>query len=380
MVWKEPGNDKDPWNTTQRPPDLERTLKNLQQRLGRLFGGKRSGRPRQFHAAVLWWLVPAIIIAWLLSGFYRVAPGDRGANFIFGRFENAVEPGLHWQISWPVGRVLLVHGAAGSNYTHTYTRLLTSDGNVVVVDALVRYHVVNLSDFLFATASLATAPQEPGAGTKVLLGNLTDAAVRTAVARTTLAGILGDQRDAVESDARSRLNQALQTYAPGIVVTQLDFQRVSLPEAAGSVDADVQSARQDASQAQAAAHTYADNLLPQAQAAADARIKEAEAYRTTLIGEAQAVTAGFDAVLAAYRKAPALTREELYTNTMEDILANANKVIVDTRNGSVTVQLGQPFRPAPAAGTAASVSAKSPAANATTASGAPAAVSGKGGA
>lgn len=377
MVWKEPGNDKDPWNTTQRPPDLERTLKNLQQRLGRLFGGRRGGRPRQFHMAVLWWLVPAIIIAWLLSGFYRVAPGDRGVNFIFGRLENTVEPGLHWQVSWPVGRVLLVHGAAGSNYTHTYTRLLTSDGNVVVVDALVRYHVVNLSDFLFGTASLAAAPQEPGAGAKVLLGELTDAAVHTAVARTTLAGILGDQRDAVESDARARLDQALQAYTPGIAVTQLDFQRVSLPEAAGNPDADVQSARQDASQAQAAAHTYADSLLPQAQAAADAKIKEAETYRTTLVGEAQAVTAGFDAVLAAYRKAPALTREELYMNTMEDILANANKVIVDTRNGNVTVQLGQPFRPAPAAGSAP---ARNPAASATTVSSAPAAGSGKGGA
>ncbi|HKT31261.1 MAG TPA: FtsH protease activity modulator HflK [Gammaproteobacteria bacterium] len=379
MVWKEPGNDKDPWNTTQRPPDLERTLKNLQQRLGRLFGGKR-GRPRQFHAAVLWWLVPAIIIAWLLSGFYRVAPGDRGVNFIFGRFENAVEPGLHWQVSWPVGRVLLVHGAAGSNYTHTYTRLLTSDGNVVVVDALVRYHVVNLSDFLFGSASLAAAPQEPGAGAKALLGELTDAAVRTAVARTTLAGILGSQRDAVESDARTRLSQALQAYASGIAVTQLDFQRVSLPEAAGSADADVQSARQDASQAQAAAHTYADNLLPQAQAAADARIKEAEAYRTTLVGEAQAVTAGFGAVLAAYRKAPALTREELYMSTMEDILANANKVIVDTRSGSVTVQLGQPFRPAPAATAVPGVPAKTPAASVTTATGPPAAGTGKEGA
>lgn len=380
MVWKEPGNDKDPWNTQQRPPDLERTLKNLQQRLGRLFGGKRGGRPRQFHVAVLWWLVPAIIIAWLLSGFYRVASGDRGVNFIFGRFENSVEPGLHWQISWPVGRVLLVHGAEGSNYTHTYTRLLTSDGNVVVVDALVRYHVINLSDFLFGSASLAATPQEPGAGAKALLGDLTDAAVRSAVARTTLTGILGDQRDAVESDARTRLDQALQAYTSGIAVTQLDFQRVSLPAAAGNADADVQTARQDASQAATAAHTYADNLLPQAQATADSRIKEAEAYRTTLVGEAQAVTAGFGAVLAAYRKAPALTRDELYMNTMEDILANANKVIVDTRNGSVTVQLGQPFRPAPATGTASGASARSPAASATTLTAPPAATSGKGGA
>lgn len=376
MVWKEPGKDQDPWNTAQRTPDLERMLKNLQQRLGRLFGGKR-GRPHQFHAAFLWWLVPVIIIAWMLSGFYRVAPGDRAVNFFFGRFENVVEPGLHWQLPWPVGHVLLVQGVEGRNYTHTYSHLLTADGNVVVVDAQVRYHVVNLENFLFNNAVI-TAPQEPGDGTKALLGDLTDAAVRTAVAHSTLAGILGDQRDTVESDARTRLSQALQAYTPGIAVTQLQFERVSLPDAVGNSDADVQSAQQDASQAEAAAHTYADSLLPQAQAAADSKLKEAEAYRTTLIGQAQADTAGFDAVLAAYRKAPALTREELYINTMQDILADANKVIVDTRNGSVTVQLGQPFRPAPAT-TAASVPAKTPAAGVTTVSVAPPAGAGKGG-
>jgi membrane protease subunit HflK len=375
MVWKEPGKDKDPWNTTERPPDLERMVKSLQQRLGRLFGGKR-GRPHQFHTAILWWLAPAILIAWLLSGFYRVAPGDRGVNFFFGRFENVTEPGLHWQLPWPVGRVLLVNGVEGRNYTHVYSRLLTSDGNLVAVEALVRYHVVNLKSFLFSTAMISPPPQEPGAGAKALLGDLTSAAVRTAVAHSTLAGILGGQRDAVESDARTRLNQALQTYVPGIAVTQLEFQRVSLPQAVGSGDGDIQSAQQDASQAKVAARTYADNLLPQAQAAADAKIKRAEAYRTSLIGQAQADTAGFDAVLAAYLKAPALTREELYTQTMEDILANANKVVVDTRNGNVTVQLGRPFQPAPAASTASGAAAKVPAASATSV---PSAVTDKGG-
>ena len=375
MVWKEPGKDKDPWNTTERPPDLERMVKSLQQWLGRLFGGKR-GRPHHFHAAILWWLVPVILIAWLLSGFYRVAPGDRGVEFIFGRFEYITEPGLHWQLPWPVGRVLLVNGVEGRNYTRIYSHLLTSDGNLVVVEALVRYHVVNVKNFLFSTASDSTAPQEPGAGAKALLGDLVGAAVRIAVAHGTLSGILGDQRDAVESDARTRLNHSLRAYAAGITVTQLEFQRVSLPESVSSSDGDVQSAQQDANQAKAAARTYADNLLPQAQAAAGAKVKEAEAFRISLIGQAQADTARFDAVLAAYRKAPALTREELYTQTMEDILANANKVVVDTRNGNVTVQLGRVFQPEPAASTASGAPAKAPATSTTNA---PSAGTGKGG-
>jgi membrane protease subunit HflK len=382
MVWKEPGKDKDPWNTTERPPDLERMVKNLQQRLGRLFGGKR-GRPHPFNAAALWWLVPIIIVAWLLSGFYRVAPGDRGANFVFGRFLSAAQPGLHWHVPWPVGRSILVSGVEGRDYTHTYNRLRTSDGNIVVVDALVHYHVVSLRDFLFNAATPTPAPDDIGTGAKSLLGQLMDSAIRTAVAHTTLGGIISGSRDAVESEARERLNTALQPYDAGIAVTRLEFQRVALPEAVGSSDADAQAAQQGATQAEDAARTYADNLLPQAQAEADTKLKEAQAYRTTLVGEAQADTARFDAVLAAYRKAPALTREELYTQTMEDILTNANKVIVDTRSGNVTVQLGHPFQavtapPATSSATPAKSSVRNAASSAHPASAAPAAGTGGG--
>ncbi|MGH8377670.1 MAG: FtsH protease activity modulator HflK [Gammaproteobacteria bacterium] len=362
MVWKEPGKDKDPWNSTEHAPDLERMVKNLQKKLGWLFGGKHGGQ-YHFHAAALWWLAPVIIAAWLLSGFYKVAPGDRGVNFVFGRYMNVAQPGLHWHAPWPVGNANTISGVEGRDYTHSYNRLLTRDGYIVVVDAVVHYHVVDVRDYLFNAATAAPAPQSTGAGAKTLLGMLTDAAVRTAVARSTLANITGSGQDAVEADARQRLNTALKPYGIGIAVTRLEFQHVSVPEAAGSADADVQSAQQDASQAETAARTYADQLLPQAKSEADAKLTEAETYRAMLVSQAQADTARFDAVLAAYRKAPALTREELYVQTMEDILGSVNKVVVDTRNGNVTVQLGQPFQPPTTKGAAtAHESAKAPAA------------------
>ncbi|MGA9852698.1 MAG: FtsH protease activity modulator HflK [Gammaproteobacteria bacterium] len=343
MVWKEPGKDKDPWNSAERPPDLERMVKSLQKRLGWLFGSKRGGQ-QHFHAVTFWWLVPLIIIAWLLSGFYKVAPGDRGVNFVFGRYLNVTQPGLHWHTPWPVGHADIISGVEGRDYAYTYNRLLTLDGNIVVVDAVVHYHVVNLHDYLFNAASIAPLPESADAGTKVLLGAFANAAVRAAVAKSTLSNILGTGQDAVEVDARQRLSAALIPYDAGITVTGLTFQHVSVPEAVGSADADVQGAQQAADQAQDAARAYADNLLPEAQGEADAKITQAQAYRTTLVSQAQADTADFDAVLGAYRKAPALTREELYVRTMEDILGSANKVVVDTRNGGVTVQLGQPFQ------------------------------------
>ncbi|MGH8312466.1 MAG: FtsH protease activity modulator HflK [Gammaproteobacteria bacterium] len=362
MVWKEPGKDKDPWNSTEHAPDLERMVKNLQKKLGWLFGSKHGGQ-YHFHAAALWWLVPVIIAAWLLSGFYKVAPGDRGVNFVFGRYMNVAQPGLHWHAPWPVGYANTISGVEGRDYTHSYNRLLTRDGYIVVVDAVVHYHVVDVRDYLFNTATAAPAPSSAGAGAKTLLGMLTDAAVRAAVAQNTLATITGSGQDAVEADARQRLNSTLKPYGIGIAVTRLEFQHVGVPEAASSADADVQAAQQDASQAEAAARTYADQLLPQAKSEADAKLTQAETSRAMLVSQAQADTARFDAVLTAYRKAPALTREELYIQTMEDILGSANKVIVDTRNGNVTVQLGQPFQSSTTKGaTTAHESAKTPAA------------------
>lgn len=359
MVWKEPGKDKDPWNSTQRPPDLERLVKTLHKRLGWLFGGKRGGQHR-FQAGMLWWLLPVIILAWLMSGFYKVAPGERGANFVFGRYIGAVSPGLHWHAPWPVGHAAVINGLEGRNYTRSYNRLLTGDGNIVTVDAVVQYHVLDLRNYLFNTASLADTSETAGAGTKVLLGKLADAAIRTAVVHSTLAGILNAGRDAVETDASRQLNAALKSYDTGIVVTRLTFQHVGVPERAGSSDAGVSAAQQDAEQAKAEAQAYADDILPQAKTAADDKIAKAGIYRTTLVNQAQADTARFDAVLAAYRNAPELTRETLYMQSMEEILGNAKKVVVDTRGGNVTVQLLQPEQQAtsPASGAPASAKAR----------------------
>lgn len=361
MVWKEPGKDKDPWNNAERSPDLERMVKNLQQRLGRLFGGKRGSRPHRFRAVTLWWLVPVIIAAWLLSGFYKVPPGDRGAAFVLGRYQTSAQPGLHWHLPWPLGRALLVAGVEGRDYTHTYTNLLTSDGNLVVVDGSVRYHVTELRDYLFNASTVLAEEPNPGAGSAALLGELANAAIRSSVAQSTLAQLMGSGREQAESDASARLNELLKPYNAGITVTRLSLQRVRLPDEVASTDANTQGAQQKASQEADAAHAYASRIVAEAQNQADAEVRAAQDYRTTLVGQAQADTARFNAVLAAYRKAPEVTREELYLQTMQSILADADKVVVDTRNGQVTVQLGQPFKAAPAAASSANAAAETPA-------------------
>ena len=345
MVWNEPGKDKDkgkdPWKSTERSPDLERFVKNLQNWFGWLFSGKRGGSQR-FNPATLWWLLPVIVVTWLSSGFYKVSPGERGVQFVFGRYTQVVTPGLQWHAPWPIGHADIISGVEGRDYTRSYNRLLTSDGNVVTVDAVAQYHVTEMSDYLFNAAITAGTTESADAGTRTLLGALTDAAIRAAVARSTLGDILGTGQDAVEADASQRLNGLLKSYATGITVTRLSFQRVSLPESVSSSDADISTAQKDAGQARNAAQAYADDILPQVKSEADAKIAQAELYHTMLVNQARADTSGFAEVLAAYRKAPALTRDMLYTQTMEEILGNANKVVVDSRSGNVSVQLNQP--------------------------------------
>ncbi|MDE2234708.1 MAG: protease modulator HflK [Gammaproteobacteria bacterium] len=356
MVWNEPGKDKDPWNNTERSPELERLVKNLHKFFSGWFGG-RSGGPLHLRAATLWWLLPLIVATWLLSGFYRVAPGERGVQFFLGQYAQTATPGMHWHVPWPAGRAILISGVEGRDYTRNYNRLLTGDGNIVSLDAAAQYHVEDIRKYLF-NAAVSGAGQSADAGARALLGGLVDDAVRTAVAHSTLENLMGSGQDAVVALASQHLKGLLQAYDTGMVVTGLSFQHVSLPASMGNDG--IAAAQQDATKAKAAAQAYAEDLLPSVKSQADARIAKARLYRTQLVNQAQADVSGFNAVLAGYRKAPALTREMLYTQTMQEILADADKVVVDS-SGNVTVQLTPPSPAAQAGAENTRVPVKTPA-------------------
>lgn len=359
MVWKEPGKDKDPWNSSPQPADLERMLKNWQRRLSALFGGGRPGA-HQFHATSLLWLIPLIVAAWLLSGFYRVTGNDRGVNFVFGQYTSTTLPGLHWHLPWPVGHSTIIAGAGGRDYSRHYNRLLTGDGNVVSVDAVVNYHVTDVRDFLFATATPGLDIAGADSGAKVLLAALADSAIRAAVAHATLADMQGAGREQVESNARARLAADLAQYHSGVDMTRLVFQKVGVPEAVASSYDEVQQAEQDSRAAQAEAQAYAENQLPMATSTATQQVQQAQLYKTELLAQAEADSARFNTVLAAYKRAPGLTRDQLYFETMEEVLGRVHKVVMDGKSGNVTVYFSPPPNAAaPAAGGKAAPSAAS---------------------
>ena len=331
MVWKEPGKDKDPWESGEhRTPDLDKLVENLQRRLNSLFGtGRRRGRRKQSHPVL--WLLPLMLVLWLISGGYVVDTGDRGVNFLLGRYRETVGAGLNWHAPWPLGSEEIVAGAdTGVDYVHGYPELPTADGNAVSLEVAVHYHIVDVPRYLFATAN-------PGDGTAAagILAKLTDSAVGAAVIHASLADLMGRDVDSAEAAVREQLQASLGDYDTGLAVSRVELRKVYVPAAVASAYAAVRQAEDEVRKQQDEAQTYARDLLPRTRSESDQRITEAKAYADEVVRRAQGDAAAFAQVLPAYRRAPAVTRESLYRDTFEELLGQVDKVVVLSDKGRV---------------------------------------------
>lgn len=343
MVWKEPGKDKDPWEEGGRSaPDLDKLVGDLHKRFSGLFRRRRRGRQR--HPLLLW-LVPAALLGWLLTGCYVVDTGDRGMEFLLGRFQAVTAPGLHWHAPWPLGAAQVIPGVdQGADYVRSYNTLLTADGDVVTAEVAVHYRITDLPQYVFGDAGAAD-----GAGAVDVLGNLTDAAVSGVVARTKLADLLGSGADGVATVVDAALSASLERYRIGIQVSRVSFTKVAAPAPLAAAYAAVRQAEVQAQQQSDAADAYAADLLPKAHGEADVRVEAAKAYAAGLVKRAEGDAAAFADVLAAYRRAPAVTRESLYISTYEQILGQVDRVVVIGRDGHVTLSLDKSGLPPKAA-------------------------------
>ncbi|HET7176078.1 MAG TPA: FtsH protease activity modulator HflK [Gammaproteobacteria bacterium] len=332
MVWKEPGKDKDPWEEGSQPPDLDKFVDDLHKRFSGLFRRRRRGRQR--HPLLLW-LVPAALLGWLLTGCYVVDTGDRGMGFLLGRFQTVTAPGLHWHAPWPLGAAQVVTGVdQGADYVRSYNTLLSADGDVVSAEVAVHYRITDLPQYVFGDAGASD-----GAGAVDVLGNLTDAAVSGAVARAKLADLLGTGADGVATAVDTALSASLERYPIGIEVNRVSFTKVAAPAPLAAAYAAVRQAEVQAQQQSDAADAYAADLLPKARGEADARVEAAKAYAAGLVKRAEGDATAFADVLAAYRRAPAVTRESLYISTYEQILGQVDRVVVMGKDGHVTLDL-----------------------------------------
>jgi membrane protease subunit HflK len=340
------GSGQQPSGGGSRPPDLEEFLRRSQDRLRNVMPGNLGGRG-------IGLIVLVAIALWAFSGFYTVGPDEVGVVLRFGKFvPPEVQPGLNYHLPYPIETVL-TPPALRVNKTDVGTRqdpefgrrgttprdlpeeslMLTGDENIIDVEFSVLWRIKpgSVGDYLFSV-------QNPEGTVKAVA----ESAMREVIGRLNvqllLTGGSNVQQNGAESSGVSGLVQnlmqkTLDSYDAGILVQNVQISRIRPPDEVMDSFLDVQAARSDAERAQNEAQTYANRVVPEARGRAAKVMQDSEAYREQTVAEAKGETSRFLQIYEQYKKAPAVTRERMYLETMERILSDTNKTIIDTGRG-----------------------------------------------
>ncbi|HIC95679.1 TPA: FtsH protease activity modulator HflK [Candidatus Bipolaricaulota bacterium] len=304
---------------------------------------ERRRRWRRWGRRRLVWLVVGVIVAiWLLQGIYIVGPGEVGVVRQFGREIGQTGPGLHYHLPWPIQRVNVVNMAQirraeigfrtvevpGRPARHARrleeALMLTGDENIAEVQLLVQYKVKDASAFLFKV-------REP----EKALRMAAEVAIRSVIGKTTIDEAMTVGRPQVEADTLAFLQRLLDDYQAGLHVVEVKLLVVDPPDEVKDAFHEVVRALEDKSRLIREAEGYAEDLIPKARGEAEKIIKEAEAYKEERIKRAEGDATEFLKVLAEYKKAPEVTRERLYLEAIERILAGTEKFVIDPRVGEL---------------------------------------------
>ncbi|MGL5167912.1 MAG: FtsH protease activity modulator HflK [Afipia sp.] len=349
MPWKNQGGGpwgsgpKGPWgsgpqSTGPKPPDLEDLLRRGQDKLQTLLpGGNFSG----MGIALI--LVAALAI-WGLSGFFRVQSEELGVVLRFGKHVRTVQPGLNYHLPYPIETVLLPKALRVSTLSigmrvvddsrrggTTTIRdvpeeslMLTGDENIVDVDFTVLWRIKpdGVGDFLFNI-------QNPEGTVKAVA----ESAMRDVIGRSQIQPILTGARTQTEAAVLELMQKTLDSYGAGILVQQVQMQKVDPPQQVIDAFRDVQAARADFERLQNEAQTYANRVIPDARGRAAQILQVAEGYKEQAVAEAKGQSARFLKVYDEYKKAPDVTRERIYLETMERVLGGADKLVLDQGAG-----------------------------------------------
>jgi modulator of FtsH protease HflK len=311
-----------------RPPDLEEFLRRGQDRLRHLLPGNFGGRGIALIALV-------IVALWGFSGFFRVEPDEVGVVLRFGKYVREVQPGLNYHLPYPI-ETALTPSALRVNKTDIGMRLsgsgnvsdvpeeslmLTGDENIVDVNFAVLWKVKpsGVGNYLFNI-------QNPPGAVKAVA----ESAMREVVGRSNIQPILTGARQTIEMAVEKLMQKTLDSYHAGVEVLQVQLQKVDPPAQVLDAFRDVQAARTDLVRLQNEAETYANRVVPEAKGHAAKIIQDADAYRSQVVANAKGQTSRFLQVYGQYKKAPDVTRQRIYLETMEEILGNTNKTIIDT--------------------------------------------------
>lgn len=333
------GGGRNPWG--QRPqgggggggntaPDFDEMIRKSQERLKRLFPG--GGGYKGFVLIGI-----AIIGLWLLTGFYRVQPGEQGVTLLFGKWVGTTGPGLNYFLPAPIGEVIKPNvertnqieigyrgngtGTGGARDVPEESLMLTGDQNIIDIDYVVQWRISDAGAYLFNV-------RDPENTIKLAA----ESAIREVIGKTNLEEALTVGRVRVEEQTRTLLQSIMDGYASGIFIAEVKMQKVDPPRDVIDAFNDVQRARQDRDRSQNEALAYRNDIIPRAKGEAERLVLEARAYKDQVVKNAQGEAERFISVYNSYLTAKDVTTRRLYLETMQDVLKNSNKVILD-QNG-----------------------------------------------
>jgi modulator of FtsH protease HflK len=330
------GGGRSPWGGGRgpQPPNLEEIFRRSQDRVRRLLpGGWGSGRGILF-------VLLAVIVIWGLSGFYRVEPNEEGVVLRFGAFDRVTTPGLRYHLPVPIESALTpkvtdinvidigfrpnpgaptVRGRAqGATEVPEESLMLTGDENIVDINFTVFWRIKNAEEYLFRIRNPALTVKAAA-----------ESAMREVIGSTDIARAFAEGRAKIESDTQALAQHILDSYQAGILITQVQLQKVDPPGPVIEAFRDVQSAKIDLNTAINEAQAYANDVVPRARGDAARIVQQGEAYRQQVVLQSQGDAARFLSVYQSYKSAEDVTARRLYIETMEDILKGANKIILD---------------------------------------------------
>ena len=344
MAWNDPqwgnnGNKKNPG-----PPDLDELWRKFNQRLGGLFGGKGGNQapiPGKFAGGgnLLGLLVALLTILWLASGFYIVDTGQRGVVLRFGKYVETTDPGPRWHLPWPIESREIVNvdqvRTVEVGYRNTVKNkalkeslMLTDDENIIDLQFAVQYILKDPKEFLFVNRD----PED-----SVL--QVAETAMREIVGQSKMDFVLYEGRAEIAVRAKKQMQAILDRYKTGISISQVTLQNIQPPEEVQSAFDDAVKAGQDRERLKNEAQAYANNVIPSAQGVAARLMQEAEGYRQAVTANAQGEASRFSQIFAEYSKAPQVTRQRMYLDTMQTVMNNTSKILVDQKGGNSLLYL-----------------------------------------
>lgn len=358
MAWNEPGNnDNDPWNTDknrnsnggrdekpdndpwgrqgqnggkdQSPPDLDEAFGKLMDALGvkkkrKGGGGSNNDGPGlggKLSGGLIGIILVGLFALWVASGIYQVDQQERGVVLRLGKYHEIVQPGLHWNPPL-IDSVTTVNVTKVRSHDHQ-ALMLTVDEAIVDVSVSVQYSIEDPRNFVLNVR----APEES-------LAQAVESSLRHVVGTTEMDQILTEGREVLAAEVKERLQSYINDYGTGLLISKVNVENTQAPNQVQEAFDDVIKAKEDEQRVRNEAESYANGIIPEARGRAQRIREEAEAYRSEVVARAQGQADRFDRLYQEYAKAPEVTRQRLYLETLESIYKDVNKVMIDSEGGN----------------------------------------------